>query len=98
MLAAMVDGVPSPAYVPPEQHELRRKIALAYRDGMTAGLSHHSAWERAWAVYAAAEPERAKDRIPASLEVNLMIASAINVDPKWFWRPVRERLERGEIR
>jgi hypothetical protein len=95
---AMMHGVPSPAYVPPDRRELRRKVALAYRDGMTTGMSHHSSWERAFSVYADAEPEKAADRIAASYEVNIMIASAINADPKWFWRPVRERMERGEIR
>jgi ABC-type bacteriocin/lantibiotic exporter with double-glycine peptidase domain len=65
---------------------------------MTAGLSHHAAWERAFAVYAEAEPDKARDRIPASHEVNVMIASATNVDPVWFWRPAQERMDRGEMR
>jgi hypothetical protein len=30
--------------------------------------------------------------------VLVLICSAINTDPAWFWRPVKERIERGDIR
>jgi hypothetical protein len=94
----MIDGVPGPAYVPPERRELRRKVALAYRKAMTEHLSHHASFEHAFAVYTDTEPERAKDRIAASHDVLVLICSAINTDPAWFWRPVKERIERGDIR
>jgi hypothetical protein len=51
----------------------------------------------AFAVYAKAEPDKAADRIGASHTVNLMIASTIRADPEWFWRPLKERMEGGEI-
>jgi hypothetical protein len=61
-----------------ERHAPRRAVALAYREAMTEGLSHHASWERAWAVFVEAKPERAAaDRSNATLEVNRMIASAI---------------------
>jgi hypothetical protein len=87
------------AYTPAVQHDLRRKVALAYRAAMAEGLSHHASWLRAWAIYAAETGEPANHFVSdKTLEMNRLIASAILVDPKWFWRPVRERLDRGEIR
>jgi hypothetical protein len=53
---------------------------------------------RALHIYLAERPNEAGDTLAASAQVNMMIATAISVDPDWFWRPVRERLERGEIR
>jgi hypothetical protein len=85
--------------VPPGHRGLRRKVALAYREAMTEGLSHQASWERAWAIYVAEAGEPVpKERSDTTLYVNRLIASAIAADAEWFWRPVRERLERGEIR
>jgi hypothetical protein len=85
--------------VPPEHRGLRRKVVLAYRAAMTEGLSHQASWERAWAVYVAEAGEPATERrSDTTLYVNRLIASAIAVNAEWFWRPVRERLDRREIR
>jgi hypothetical protein len=86
-------------FVPPENRGLRRNVALAYRKAMTEGLSHHASWEQAWAIYVDEVGEPApEEREAKTLHMNRLIASAIAADAEWFWRPVRERLERGEIR
>jgi hypothetical protein len=63
------------AFIPPELHDLRRRVALAYRAAKVAGCDEQASFERAFSVYAEAEPGKAADRIPASHTVNLMIAS-----------------------
>ena len=64
---------------------------MAYRTGREAGRSHHDALDAAEAVYFQAHPEALADRLAASARINEMIASAINVDPEWFWKNVRRR-------
>jgi hypothetical protein len=56
------------------------------------GRSHHDALDAAEAVYFQAHPEVPDNRLAASARINEMIASAINIDPKWFWKNVRTRL------
>jgi hypothetical protein len=56
------------------------------------GRSHHDALDAAEAVYFQAHPEVPDNRLAASARINEMIASAINVDPKWFWKNVSTRL------
>jgi hypothetical protein len=43
------------------------------------------------AVYLEERPEARADMLAASGRVAEMIASAINVDPAWFWKNVRRR-------
>jgi hypothetical protein len=88
------DGMPvtsflSPPTVSDAEKPLRRVVALAYRTARQAGRSHHAALEEAETAYLAAHPEAAADRREMSGRVNVMIASAINVDPGWFWRGVK---------
>ena len=47
--------------------------------------------DAAEAVYFKAHPEAMADRLAASARVNELIASAIQTDPKWFWKNVRAR-------
>jgi hypothetical protein len=63
-------------------------VALAYREAKIEGRTECVCFERAWAVFAAEEPERARDRSAGSDEVYRLICSAINADPEWFWAPV----------
>jgi hypothetical protein len=70
---------------------LRRAVAMAYRTVRETGRSHHDALDAAEAVYFQAHPEALADRLAASAQVNGMIASAIQVDPRWFWKNVRAR-------
>jgi hypothetical protein len=78
-----------PPTVTDAEKPLRRAVAMAYRTGREAGRSHHDALDAAEAVYFQAHPEALADRLAASARINEMIASAINVDPKWFWKNVR---------
>jgi hypothetical protein len=64
---------------------LRRAVAMAYRAGREAGW-HDRAYEAAMAVYCAERP--GQDRLAASARVSEMIASAISVNPAWFWKNV----------
>ena len=53
---------------------------------------HERVWVHIpWAVQA--HPEALANRLQASARVNEMIASAIHVDPKWFWRNVRSLMQ-----
>lgn len=82
-----------PPTVTDAEKPLRRQVAMAYRTAREAMLSHEDAIDSAEAVYFKAHPEVVADRLTASARVNEMIASAIQVDPKWFWKNVRVRLE-----
>jgi hypothetical protein len=64
-------------------------VAMAYRTGREAGRFHHDALDAAEDVYFEAHPEALADRLAVSGRTNEMIASAINVDPQWFWKNVR---------
>jgi hypothetical protein len=67
---------------------LRQQVAMAYRTAREAGVSHHHALDAAEAAYFQAHPETLADRLAASAHTNEMIASAIRIDPKWFWKNV----------
>jgi lambda repressor-like predicted transcriptional regulator len=82
-----------PPTVTEAEKPLRRAVAMAYRTGREAGRSHHDALDAAEAVYFQAHPDALANRLAASARVNGLIASAINVHPKWFWRNVRARYE-----
>jgi len=64
---------------------------MVYRTALEAGRSHEEALDAATAVYAQARPEAMGDPLAASARINEMIASAIRVDPEWFWKNVRVR-------
>jgi hypothetical protein len=85
----MLDRTLSPPTVTAAEKPTRRQVAMAYRAAREAGLSHHRALDAAEAVYFQAHPEALADRLAASARINETIASAINVDPKWFWKNVR---------
>jgi hypothetical protein len=69
-----------PPTVTEAEKPLRRQVAMAYRTAREAMLSHEAAIDAAEAVYFKA---------PA----NELIASAIQVDPKWFWKNVRATID-----
>jgi hypothetical protein len=77
-----------PPFVTDAEKPLRRQVAMAYRTAREFGRSHHGALDGAEAVYFQAHPEAKADRLAASALVNELIASAINVDPHWFWKNV----------
>jgi hypothetical protein len=73
---------------------LRRRVAMAYRSASEAGLSHHDALDAAEDVYFEAHPPRHQPTGSRHRpRINEMIASAINVDPKWFWKNVRASID-----
>jgi len=78
-----------PPTVSEAEKPLRRQVAMAYRTAREAGLLHHAAIDAAEAVYFNAHPEAAADSLAASARINEMIASAIQADPQWFWKNVR---------
>jgi len=78
-----------PATVADAEKPLRRAVAMAYRTAREAERSHHNALDAAEAVYCQTHPEALADRLAASARVNELIASAIQADPKWFWKNVR---------
>jgi hypothetical protein len=59
---------------------------MAYRTARESNASHHQAYEAALAVYFEERPEAKTDTLTAFGRVYEMIASAINVDPVWFWK------------
>jgi hypothetical protein len=75
-----------PPHVDEADKPLRREVAMAYRSAREAGQGHASAYQAAMAVYCAARP--GEPRLAASERVYAMIASAINIDPAWFWKDV----------
>jgi hypothetical protein len=77
-----------PPTVTDAEKPLRRAVAIAHRTGRKAGRSHHDALDAAEAAYFQAHPEAVEDRLTASARINELIASAINVDPRWFWQNV----------
>jgi hypothetical protein len=85
----MPDRSLSPPTVTDAEKPLRCKVAMAYHSAREAGVSHHDALDAAEAVYFQAHPDALAARLEASAHINEMIASAINVDPKWFWKNVR---------
>ena len=66
---------------------------MAYRTARKAMLSHEAAINAAEAVYLEAHPESLANRLAASARVNELIASAIQADPKWFWKNVRAAID-----
>jgi hypothetical protein len=85
---SMPDRSLSPPTVTDAEKPLRRQVAMAYRTAREVGRSHHDALDAAEAAYFQALPEALADRLEASAHVNGMIASAVQVDPKWFWKNV----------
>jgi hypothetical protein len=82
-----------PPTVTDAEKPTRRQVAMAYRTAREAMLSHESAIDAAKAIYVEAHPEAVADRLAASARVNELIASAIQVDPLWFWKNLRARYE-----
>jgi hypothetical protein len=74
----------SPPHVQQADKPLRRAVAMAYRAGCEAGWSHRQAYEAAMDVYCAARP--GGERLADSARVSEMIASAVAVNPRWFWK------------
>jgi hypothetical protein len=87
----MPDRTLSPPTVTDAEKPLRREVAMAYRTAREAGRSHHDALDAAEAIYAQARLEAMGDPLAASARVNELIASAIQVDPVWFWKNLRVR-------
>jgi hypothetical protein len=83
-----MDSFQKPAHVPESEYPVRRLVALAYRAQRQAGRPHRVAIDAAEAAYLAVHPEGATDRLAMSGHVMQMIASAVHVDPAWFWRGV----------
>jgi hypothetical protein len=73
----------SPPPIAPADRALRRKVAMAYRAARSEGKSHDRSMEAAMVVYLA---ERPSPPLDASARVAEMIASAVSVDPAWFWK------------
>jgi lambda repressor-like predicted transcriptional regulator len=88
----MPDRSLSPPTVTDADKPLRREVAMAYRTAREAGLSHHHALDVAQAAYFQVHPDALANRLEASTRVNEMIASAIQVDPQWFWKNVRAQV------
>jgi hypothetical protein len=82
-----------PPTVTEAEKPLRRRVAMAYRTARKAMLSHEAAIDAAEAVYLEAHPESLANRLAASARVNELIASAIQADPKWFWKNVRAAID-----
>ena len=93
----MPDRSLSPPTVTEDEKPLRREVAMAYRATREAGRSHHEAVDAARAVYSQARPEAMGAPLAASARINEMIASAIRVDPVWFWKNVRALIESGQL-
>jgi hypothetical protein len=73
----------SPPPIAPADRPLRRKVALAYRTARSEGKSHDRSFQTAMAVYLAECPG---PPLETSERVATMIASAVSVDPEWFWK------------
>ena len=73
----------------PNDHPIRRKVALAYRTTREAGGSHHDAMGHAMAAYFDERPDEYSNPTAASDRVAAMISSAVRVDSEWFWQSVR---------
>jgi hypothetical protein len=80
-----------PPTVTEAEKPLRRQVGMAYRTVREAGRSHHEALDAAEALYFEAHPKAVADRLAASARVNELIASAIQTNPKWFWKNMRAR-------
>jgi hypothetical protein len=78
-----------PPTVSEAEKPLRRRVAMAYRTGREATFSHQGALNAAEMIYFNAHPEAAADKLAASARINEMIASAIQIDPQWFWKNLR---------
>jgi beta-glucosidase-like glycosyl hydrolase len=84
----MMDRSLSTPWVTDADKPLRRIVAMAYRAAREAGKEEHDAFEAAMIAYNKERP--GEDRIAASERVAEMIASAVRVDPVWFWKNVRK--------
>jgi len=76
-----------PPHVDDSDKPLRREMAMAYRRAREAGEGDLMAREAAMAVYRRARP--GEPQLAASEWVAEMIASAVLVDPAWFWKNLK---------
>ena len=74
------------------RRELVRATVLAYRAAAGAGKLDPDAYAAARDAYIGAEGDPAQ----APREVMQIVSAAARDHGEWFWRPVRERLEREE--
>ena len=84
----MSDNFPigvSPPPVAATDRAILRDVALAYRRARRAGDMDRPARDAAIDRYLELRPAAAADRLAASARVGQMIASAVAVDPRWFW-------------
>src|SRR4051794_8762616 len=84
-----------PAHVADADKPLRRAVAMAYRGAREAGWPHHRAYEAAMAVYCVERP--GQERLAASARVSEMIASAVAVNPTWFWKNLPPSLDLRKV-
>jgi hypothetical protein len=84
----MMDRSLSPPWVTEADKPLRRIVAMAYRAAREAGQEERDAFEAAMIAYDKERP--GEERLAASARVAEMIASAVRVDPVWFWKNVRK--------
>ena len=73
-------------HVLPNDHPIRRKVALAYRSTREAGGSHNDAMGFAMTAYYEERPEARADQVAASHQVAIFISSAISSDSDWLWK------------
>jgi Glu-tRNA(Gln) amidotransferase subunit E-like FAD-binding protein len=78
----------SPPWVTEADKPLRRIVAMAYRATREAGKEERDAFEDAMTAYNRERP--GEERLATSARVAEMIASAVRVDPVWFWKNVRK--------
>ena len=81
-----------PGHLPPEQRNVLRAVALAYRriarnrdPNVTLAESEGRAVDAAILEYRRAYPDDTRSDLEVSKEVLQMIAAAINADARWFW-------------
>jgi hypothetical protein len=81
-----------PGHFQPEQRNVLRAVALAYRriarnrdPSVTLAASEGQAVDAAIGEYRRASPYDTRTDLEISGEVLRMIAAAINADARWFW-------------
>jgi hypothetical protein len=88
LTSAMASNDPigfTPAPVPPSDRGVMREVALVYRRCQRTGLSELASRDAAARRYLELRPDAAGDPIEASGRVSQLIASAVTIDPRWFW-------------
>jgi hypothetical protein len=76
-----------PPHVGEAEKPLRREVAMAYRSAREAGHDDLAARAAAVSVFLKARPD--VPPLAASERVAEMIASAVLVDPAWFWKNLK---------